>query len=134
MFAIARSLVWKEWREQRWRIVTLTGIVLFISTWFAVGGRITVFEAAIPALYMVLPFAVMFLAMSAAASEQSGRTVGFLQALPISPAKFGVTKLVGSLITLLCPLAVIYVIFLGAGGRSRWRGRSRRALGSRFRR
>lgn len=116
MFAIARSLVWKEWREQRWRIVTLTGIVLFISTWFAVGGRITVFEAAIPALYMVLPFAVMFLAMSAAASEQSGRTVGFLQALPISPAKFGVTKLVGSLITLLCPLAVIYVIFLGAGG------------------
>jgi ABC-type transport system involved in multi-copper enzyme maturation permease subunit len=109
MFAIARSLVWKEWREQRWLVGSVTAILLIVAILLTDGRIELLSEAASLAITFVLPFLTMFVAMNAAAGEQANRTIGLIQALPQSLSKPAFAKLIGAIFTLAAPVLALGV-------------------------
>ena len=92
MNGVWRSLLWKEWREQRSSIAILTAFFVLIPTLFSLRTPSNYFAVYSMTLF-VIPIMCLFVAMGIAAREQSSGTIGFLQALPIGPRKPAATKL-----------------------------------------
>ncbi len=113
MFAIARSLVWKEWREQRWKTIALAGI-LFLATAIVGGGELAHLRGALQWTGLTtLPFVSLFIAMSIAASERSGNTLGVLQSLPFPLWCMATIKLLIAVITLAASLFIAAATIVG---------------------
>lgn len=116
MNGVWRSLLWKEWREHRWK-----GLLLLVAALPSLAvpylGQTGASGVLISCLTFTMLAASLFLGAGAAASEQSQRTVGFLQSLPISTKWSAVTKLASALATLWLPLSIFFI------ANTIWRGR-----------
>ena len=103
MNGVWRSLLWKEWREQRSSIAILTAFFVLIPTLFSLRTPTNYFGVYSMTLF-VIPIMCLFVAMGIAAREQASGTIGFLQALPISPRKPASAKLFWGIISVTAPL------------------------------
>jgi hypothetical protein len=101
------SLLWKEWRECRWKILVLFGVylALVLLTW-AIERRALLLEAqfAVMILCLVMPGVI---AMGTIADERVRRTAETLQSLPIPAGWVFFIKTLAGLTTLLLPLLAI---------------------------
>jgi ABC-type transport system involved in multi-copper enzyme maturation permease subunit len=110
MRSIWQSLAWKEWREHRWKLVAVLGVLLLSLTvlWSTTHER--EFSSIQIALLMpILPLSVL-IAATTAAYERSHGTMPFLSALPISQRRVAGIKLVAGLATCLVPVLLVLVL------------------------
>ncbi|MEN0111683.1 MAG: hypothetical protein AAF805_13275, partial [Planctomycetota bacterium] len=75
------AIVWKEWRELRWKAVglqaTVVGIYALCLTMFGRKADAIVIAPLFTQM-LVVPVGALFLSMGAAAGERSAGTLGFL--------------------------------------------------------
>lgn len=105
MNGVWRSLLWKEWREQRSSIAILTAFFVLIPTLLSLRTPTNYFGVYSMTLF-VIPIMCLFVAMGIAAREQSSGTIGFLQALPISPRKPAAAKLLWAIVAVTAPVLI----------------------------
>ena len=116
------SLLWKEWREYRWKLAALTTFVLLVvavSILIALDGyknqswwlRISNYLGMYPVLLLAYGFlAGFFLSMSVAAKEDGDGTAPFLHSLPAAGWKFGSAKLIMASLTATLPIFIGTII------------------------
>lgn len=80
---IRRALMWKEWREQRWRFLLGTMVVTGLMAGLMRAQVIAPREAALFVCWPVGIVMTIFLAMGPVASERADRTWEFLVAQPV---------------------------------------------------
>ena len=103
------ALLWKEWREQRWRCVLGTLVLTAISASLVRAQIVTLPEALVLVFGPLGLMLAVFMAMGSVATERADETWDFLRAQPIGPARILRLKwLVGA--------AYLVVAFLVAGG------------------
>lgn len=101
------SLLWKEWRECRWKMLVLFAVyLLLVLLAWAVERHYPLQESqfAVLALTFVMPGVV---AMGTIADERVRRTADTLQALPVSMGRVFAVKSLAGLATLLVPLLAV---------------------------
>src|SRR5687767_3135298 len=113
-----QSLIWKEWREQRWKLgfgcvllmgFTLVGLRTRISPDEGIIGMVTFFGA------LLLP---VLNAMGLVAAERDEGSLQTLLRLPISPKRIFLVKTAMGAIVAAAPfLACALIAFFIAGGR-----------------
>jgi ABC-type transport system involved in multi-copper enzyme maturation permease subunit len=102
MRTVWQSLIWKEWHEHKWKLVSLTAILWSIA---ALGlfdperGTLVGIHAAL--VMAIVPLAI-FIGLGVAAGEQSRGTLTFLQALPVPMWRVAIHKLAAGLATSRC--------------------------------
>jgi ABC-type transport system involved in multi-copper enzyme maturation permease subunit len=121
MHSVWRSLLWKEWREHRWKLIALTAIFVTVPLLSALRKPENVYGTVSLTLTMVVPLASAFLAMHIAAGEQSRGTLPFLQSLPVSMRRPAAAKLLAALTTAVVPVlgavavAILVTWVIGSG-------------------
>jgi hypothetical protein len=96
MTSVWRSLLWKEWREHRWKPAIIVGACLLMPAPFALVDVQYYVPGAAMMLMFFAPLAAMFLGAGIAAGEQSRGTIRFLQTLPAPISKPALAKLLWS--------------------------------------
>jgi hypothetical protein len=118
MKTILQALVWKEWRENRWKLVAVLGVLLLSLTVLWSTSRVLEFSSIQIALLLpIIPITVL-IATTTVAQEQSHGTLAFLGALPVSPRRVAIAKLLAGLAT--CLLPVFFVLAMLLLWRSGW--------------
>lgn len=114
-----RALIWKEWREQRWRLVF--GCVLLMGT-TAIGLRAHMIEDVAVLILATMILGGLFLpilaAIEAIGTNREEGSVPFIAALPARSRVVFSVKACVALATVLVPIAGALVVALAmAGGR-----------------
>ncbi|NLX60559.1 MAG: ABC transporter permease subunit [Phycisphaerae bacterium] len=111
-----RQLIWKEWREQRWRLAF--GCVLFGG--FALIGLSTRMmpdaDVIILALIFGAPLMALLASMAPLAGEREEGTLPMLLALPVAPWKILLVKTLMAAAVCLAPLAAVLLVALVVAG------------------
>lgn len=112
MNSIWLSLLWKEWREQRWKLAALSvslviggailGNVFTYDSWSNVA--IAIGQSAVFCLASYALLAGAFVGMSVSAGENSNRTMRFTQALPSPMWKAAIARILVGLFTVVVPI------------------------------
>jgi ABC-type transport system involved in multi-copper enzyme maturation permease subunit len=110
MYSTWRSLLWKEWREHRWKLAALSAMFVAVPVLSSLRRPANFFGMVSLSFFILVPLAAMFIGMSLAAGEQSRRTLGFLQALPISMGRPAAAKLALAAVTVIAPVVVTIVV------------------------
>lgn len=106
VWRINRALLWKEWREQRWRGVLSVLVLTTLSASLVRAQLVSLPEAVLLLFGPVGLLLAIFLAMGSVATERQDGTWDFLRAQPAGPASILRTKwLVGAV-----QLAVAFLI------------------------
>lgn len=104
------ALIWKEWREHKWKLVALTAVLLGLPTaTMLVDEPGAIYTGSMISIYFALPVLILFVSASAAAGETSQRTMPFLQSQPIPTYHFGVVKLIFALLTVCIPILTLFL-------------------------
>lgn len=114
--AIWRNLLWKEWREQRWKLVALVAVVVGLHVWALDATEPGYGHYADPLIMshsIVLPIGSILLAVGLAAGERSHRTAPFLRSLPLDLRKVAAVKLAMTLAVSLIAQAVAVLLTVG---------------------
>lgn len=118
MTGIIPSLLWKEWREQRWKIAYMSFLMVSIV---AIGLRTRMLPDRSFFIFSMLTGAFLlpiFIGMGLFASEKSEDTLPMLMALPIKPWKIFAVKIFMGVIACLVPFATtLLTVLLLAGNR-----------------
>jgi len=113
-----KALLWKEWREQRWRMVLATVWLLGMS---AIGLKTRVLPDAAIIVMIWAPTAIIlptFLGMGLFASERKAGTLPFLMVQPVKRGSVLAAKVMVGLLAYLAPMALGgLVLCLAVGGR-----------------
>ena len=109
MNSVWRSLLWKEWREHRGKLVALATIFVITPLLASLRRPDNFFSAVTLSAYFFIPLASMFLAMNIAAGEQARGTIRFLQALPVDPSKPAAAKLLTAIFTAVVPVLLTII-------------------------
>jgi len=113
MRTIWQSLAWKEWHEHKWKLASLTAIVVGVSS-IGYYDRTVFGVTALIAIFCIAPLAV-FVGAGEATGERARGTLAFTQALPVPKWKIALIKLVAGALTstvpLLINLAVIVLLY-----------------------
>lgn len=109
MNGVWRSLLWKEWREQRFKLLAITFFTAAMG-WLPMlfSQQRELAQALISFGFFGLISLGLFVGASLAASEQSQRTVGFLQSLPYSTRRIALAKLVVAALTVAAPGVALF--------------------------
>lgn len=104
-----RALLFKEWREHRWVVLALWGLVLAFVGFRAwreldVGSPFLPFQRVLP---FVLPLLCLAIANRLVVREYTGKTQLFLEALPLTPARVLGTKWLLGAVWVCVPLAAL---------------------------
>ncbi len=112
MNTILQALAWKEWRESRWKLVAVLGVLLLslVVLWSTSNG-VDFTSIQIALLLPIIPLSVL-IATTTAAHERSQGTLPFLCALPVSQRRIAVTKVAAGLATCLIPVLFVLAILL----------------------
>ncbi len=81
------ALLWKEWREQRWRCLLGTLVLTAISASLVRAQIVTLPESSVMIFGPLGLMLAVFLAMGSVATERADGTWDFLRAQPIGPAR-----------------------------------------------
>ena len=114
MNGVWRSLLWKEWREQRWRVALLISLpLLLLPVPWLTGPDYFNGSLLVPLLMFGVPTICIFIGAGLGTGEQSHRTIGFLQALPIGMERAAIAKLIVGGATAFLPwVATWAVVFI----------------------
>ena len=107
--AIWRSLLWKEWREHRWKLAALVVVVIGLHLWVLDAtkpGTAHYANAFWATLLIVLPIGSAFIAMGLAAGEQSQRTASFMRSSPVNLSWLAIAKLAVGVATIAATIAI----------------------------
>jgi hypothetical protein len=114
MNSVWQSLLWKEWREHRWMLFTLlTATLALVPLPWLVEWSERSADVIVGLLIVAVPIISMFLGAGIAAGEQSQRTIGFLQSLPVQMARPAFAKLLMALATLWTPCVLLLAAMQG---------------------
>ncbi len=116
MRTVWHSLLWKEWHEQKWKLVGLTVFAMAMLLYFW-DGKLGLLSYAVATTLFCYSLVGLFLGIHCAASENGRGTMPFLQTLPVSMRKPASIKLLTSWILLMIP---ILVVILWAGCYFAW--------------
>jgi hypothetical protein len=101
-----QALVWKEWRENRWKLVAVLGVLLLsLTVLWSTSKELECSNIQIALLLPIIPISVL-IATNTAAHERSQSTMPFLCALPISQRKVAIAKLLSGVATCVIPVFV----------------------------
>jgi len=119
MNPIWKSLFWKEWQEQKWKLVALTAAMIVVLLISIFGGDVTrshrhadeyfigtILRGSAISLIGYAVLAGMFVGMSLAGKENSRRTMQFLQSLPLPLWQAAAAKLSMALVVVSIPVLV----------------------------
>jgi hypothetical protein len=100
------AITWKEWLGLRWKLAALTAIL--VGT---ILGLLVVDPTLIPSSHVTLfiafgAVAPIFLAMHAAAEDNSAGTLEFVRGLPVPLFQFGIIRILATLAAIIAPLMV----------------------------
>lgn len=114
MNGVWRNLLWKEWREQRWRVALLISLpLLLLPVPWLTGPDYFNTSLLVPLIIFGVPTICIFIGAGVGAGEQSQRTIGFLQALPIGMERAAIAKLIVGGTTVFLPwVATSVVVFV----------------------
>jgi ABC-type transport system involved in multi-copper enzyme maturation permease subunit len=110
-----RSLLWKEWREQRWILALMLAacvvaalvMVACFQDWAAgVAGAGGMIGLGVPAV-------AIFVGAGVAAGERSRRTLSFLQGLPVSTRRAALAKLIVAVAVVMGPALITCAAVMG---------------------
>ena len=108
-----RSLLWKEWREQRavgLAILAVLVLVPTITSFAELGGlHFGIYFTTI----LTMPMFAVFVGMGIASGEHSRGTMPFLQALPATTRGAAAAKLFAGLLTLWFPILAATALYAG---------------------
>src|SRR5262245_47939653 len=108
MRTIWQALIWKEWHEHKWKLVSIVAI-LWCTAIVSLSQRETnTFGLTIVILACCLIPLSIFVGLGVAASERSRGTFAFTQALPAPIWHIALTKLITGL--LVCIAAVMLTL------------------------
>lgn len=105
MIAIWRQLIWKEWHEQVWTIVSLTAIVFAVEAYCFFSDATAGLAQLGLGLLCGVPGA-FFVAIGVAAGERTAGSLDFLRSLPLARWKWAVVRLTLGAIASLLPVVV----------------------------
>ena len=111
MRSVWQSLVWKEWHEHKWKLASISVVLLGVTALAMANDDLDRFGAAYGMLLMSMVPLSIFVGLGTAASERSRSTLPFLQSLPVPMWQVAVTKLVAGLATVTVPIIVAVVAF-----------------------
>jgi ABC-type transport system involved in multi-copper enzyme maturation permease subunit len=103
-------LLWKEWREHRWRMAALAAIYIGAAVVSSINDVGDFYVAAVVAAALGIPMSGLFLGMHEAAGEQGAGTIKFLQSLPIDMRRPAAAKLIWGAMTVTIPILVIALL------------------------
>lgn len=114
MNGVWRSLLWKEWREQRWRVALLISLpLLLLPVPWLTGPDYFNGSLLVPLLIFGVPTICIFIGAGLGAGEQSHRTIGFIQSLPSGMERAAIAKLIVGGVTAFLPwLVTSAVVFI----------------------
>lgn len=101
-----RALIWKEWREQRWKLAYNCVLLFGVA---AIGFRSHMCEdVGIIALLLIIGglFLPLLAAVGVVGTERESGSLPFLQAQPVSSSRVLSIKMVGALLVSTVPLAL----------------------------
>lgn len=105
------SLVYKEWHEQKWKLVALAVILLAVPTVLTLVNERREWPGMVFGVLMMYGvLAGLFIGMAVAAGENSHRTMRFLQSLPIPTWQAALVKLAVALVVVIVPLLILSVV------------------------
>jgi ABC-type transport system involved in multi-copper enzyme maturation permease subunit len=106
MNTIWRNLLWREWHEHKWKLASLTAIMLAMQATAIWGDpQLVTLGAPIAGFFAIIPLAV-FVAMNAAAGERTAGTLAFARSLPADRSLLGASKLAAGAATLLASIVL----------------------------
>lgn len=112
MTAIWRQLIWKEWREQIWKMISLTAIVLSVEAYSSFSDA-RAGERAIAGFGLFCGIAgAFFIAIGVAAGERTAGSLDFLRALPLARWKWAAVRLAMGAIAAIVPIVVTAIAML----------------------
>ncbi|MBX3434403.1 MAG: hypothetical protein KF847_13865 [Pirellulales bacterium] len=107
------ALVWKEWRELRWKVAAIALVAVAVQLLVVAilwNYRGLAFATADGVLGAAAVAAACFLGMGIAAGEQSAGTIGLLQSLPVPTRRAAAVKLVTALLAIIAVIGTILVV------------------------
>ena len=111
-----KSLLWKEWREQRWRMAF--GCVL-LGGYCAIGLRARMLPDALMLMSSVVfggIFIPLLAAMGVIGSERETGSLPFLMALPATPRRILAVKTASALVVAVVPIIAALIVSLAIAG------------------
>jgi len=113
-----RSLLWKEWHEQRWKLA-FTSLLLGGFTFCGLHARVIPDETVFLYLsFLAVTLLPLLVGAALIASERDARTLDTLLALPVQPSVVFAVKTLLGVILCIVPLAVACIVSLAmASGR-----------------
>jgi hypothetical protein len=112
MVFMLKAILWKEWREQRWKMVFGAVMLLFVegvlfATQLTSEGEIVIVIWVFGGLLFAL-----YSAMGVFAPEQMQRTIAFLGARPVAPGKVFLVKWLVGWLNFAVPLLLCSIIII----------------------
>lgn len=115
MKSVWHALIWKEWHEHKWKLVALTAVLIALPAMTLLSEEPNgIFTAVTATMWLAVPMLSVFIGASAAAGENSERTMPFLQSMPTPMSYAALVKLVSAILTVCisvaCVIAFTYVV------------------------
>ncbi|TWT47141.1 hypothetical protein KOR42_41390 [Thalassoglobus neptunius] len=105
--SIWSTLLWKEWNEHKWKLLSLTVIAIAVCIGGLVDGVSEVEFAVIATYYGYVLFAPIYIVMGVTAGEWAGGTIEFSKNLPVSLRKVATVRLFAGWIVLIVPVIAV---------------------------
>ena len=117
MQSIWLSLLWKEWREYRWKLAVLTLLIFLpflLALFFSADlGWRDWYLLNVSSLFCYGFLASIFVGMDVAAKENGNGTISFLQSLPMPHWKAAVAKLLVASFIVVVPIVLLMLVNYG---------------------
>jgi hypothetical protein len=114
---MASPIIWKEWHEQRWKLVFGTVMMLFFAGAMA-AARVMTSKEAVVGVWVFGGFILsLYSAMGAFAPEWTGGTLTFLVSKPLNPGKVFLAKWLFGWLNVIVPMAACGLLALLIDGR-----------------
>ncbi len=112
MRTIWQSLLWKEWHEHKWKLVSITAILWGVATLaMLIEDKADKLGVAFGMVTLCIVPLSVFVGAGAASNERSRRTLPFLQAVPVPMGRVVAAKVLFGVITLTVPLLLAIALF-----------------------
>ncbi len=111
---IWKTLIWKEFHEQKWKLLSLIGIVLAIFVAGLIDSKGKDLVGVVAVIYSYVLLAPLYLGMGVSSGEQSNKSISFVRALPFPSWKIGLVRLLVGWIVMAIPLLVSMATLISA--------------------
>ena len=104
------NLLRKEWLEHRWKLASLTAIILCVTLFVIWDDPRAIVPVIAPVALLYGAFAPIFVAMEISSAEHAQRTIDFVRAQPIPTWKPAAVRVAMGAVVLLLPVIVCWLI------------------------